>query len=432
MTYVVRDFTAITPDTIELNDEEIAYASQIANLAFPEAHQWNLYLQALALQGLEHWWLERTNDLNFNKSSCSIIYPGVANLLSGICNLKIGQFIICSIAIGCLTDSRIQIPRAAIELGEFLPHFYVYLEIEEEYNRVKIQGYLSSLELFTTEKFNMLVLENNWTYSFPLEYFNTNTDSLLLLLQCWENVSLPEIISPPLMPNLKNKLNVLLSEIKNSERELWEILNWEEAATLLRDPELLNWFDEQRRQENLVTENLDSTHTSSINVALWLEDKLDNLAKELGWVLLPPFTSAWRAISPEIEVAISQLKLQGMKIPDRARGAYLDLVLSGVGLRLYAIAWTLISNVPEWSLLIVLGLQINLPLTSKISLLIRDELQLLGEESLIDNNGNAYIYVRVAGNWNERFWASIIFDRDSPDASIALPSFIFSPQSLTL
>nr|WP_317891633.1 hypothetical protein [Tolypothrix sp. PCC 7601] len=79
-------------------------------------------------------------------------------------------------------------------------------------------------------------------------------------------------------------------------------------------------------------------------------------------MLLPSFADASqmrpiRSPEEEFEVIATQLRQRGLEIPVQARGAYQDLLLAGIPLRLYAVTWHLLSESeqPEWSLLLTLA-----------------------------------------------------------------------------
>jgi hypothetical protein len=221
----------------------------------------------------------------------------------------------------------------------------------------------------------------------------------------------------------------LLPQLQSPSSALNHLLSWEEGATLLMQPDLIKWLyqvqlsaiNQQSSQASMVhAAALKSASDSVINVGVWLGDRLDNLAQQLSWILMPAFApaAALRSVRDELES-------RGVRIPAEARGAYRDLHIGNADLRLYAIAWTLplTHNISGWTLLIILGAQPDVHLPPGIKLLVRDETQPLVEQVLDDEIQDAYLYAQVGGTWHEKFWVTLGFTDNS---AITLPPFTFS------
>jgi hypothetical protein len=119
------------------------------------------------------------------------------------------------------------------------------------------------------------------------------------------------------------------------------------------------------------------------------------------------------------------LKNQGdIAVPSQARGAYRDLQWENIALRLYVVAWELpaTDSVPEWTLLLILGAQPNGTLPLGIKLQVRDEVQIL-EEPVLSDRSKKYLYARVIGTQNERFWVTISL---AGGTALTLPPFTFN------
>jgi hypothetical protein len=117
-----------------------------------------------------------------------------------------------------------------------------------------------------------------------------------------------------------------------------------------------------------------------------------------------------------------------MAIPSKARGVYRDLQWENVALRLYVVAWELpvTASVPEWTLLLILGAQPNATLPLGIKLQVRDEVQIL-EEPVLTNRSQDYLYARVIGTHNERFWVTIAL---AGGTALTLPPFTFDEEGV--
>jgi hypothetical protein len=71
-------------------------------------------------------------------------------------------------------------------------------------------------------------------------------------LRCLE----PDAIPLPSINSQRNQISVriqtellaLLLELQSSEREIWEVLNWDQGSAVLTNSELLNWIDNLQEQ----------------------------------------------------------------------------------------------------------------------------------------------------------------------------------------
>jgi hypothetical protein len=266
----------------------------------------------------------------------------------------------------------------------------------------------------------------------------------------------PSAISLPAIPtnriailaNIQNQLVELLPQLQSPRRELSEVLTWEQASVVFTNPELLNWLYTLQKQ-NTETENVEMGSAKpelsgnfaslqdliklitqpALNAGRWLWDELDDLAQGLSWVLLPSFASASamrpiRSPEEEFEVIVTQLRQGGLEIPIQARGAYQDILLAGIPLRMYAVTWHLVaeSQHPEWSLLLILGAPALSSLPSNIKLRVSDQTGILDELGLNVESEDSYIFTRVVGNWDEKFLVSVSL---MDGVEVTLPPFAF-------
>ncbi len=187
----------------------------------------------------------------------------------------------------------------------------------------------------------------------------------------------PEAIPLPAVPEeraynlsrMQGELTALLPQLQVPERELWQVLTWEQGTAVLTSPELLNWIYDLQIQpvetrnfaslQNHLADLIKLLTQPTVNVGRWLWDELDELAQEFSWALLPRVAPATAMRSPteEFEVIASQLQQQGLEISLQGRAAFKDLLLAGISLRLYAVTWHLLSesDSPQWTLLLILG-----------------------------------------------------------------------------
>lgn len=393
---VLLDFEALPTEAIALEPDHIERAVQLSSQVGNEAQQWQTYLNALALFGFKQWLNERALDIRLDLEDCSIFQPSYANAIAAVFNLKVGEFKLCLIAIGSLTDEEITMPRAVIDLPEFIAHFYVLLEIQEEQEQAIIRGFLRYDELVNNQQATHLQADSDGTYSLPVAWFECDPDSLLLYLRCLD----PKAIPLPMPAH----------------------------------PATLSSLEAERRAVRPNSENiLQQTERLAVNVGLWLRDELDNFAESLSWVLLPALASSnslrFRSLgeSPieQLEAIVTKLERSGMSISLEARAAYRDVKLAGTPLRLYAVTWPFDSSgCREWTLLLVLGAQPGTNLPYGIKLCISDQTSVLVEQTLGKDSQGDYLYARVVGTWDEKFVANIALMNGE---ALTLPPFTFHP-----
>ena len=168
------------------------------------------------------------------------------------------------------------------------------------------------------------------------------------------------------------------------------------------------------------TPSLPDSPQPLLNTALWLRDRLDDVAQELAWVLLPnPFTSAsaLRSTSPFGAIAAA-LEARGSSIPPEARGAFRDFRLGPINLCLWAIVWALPDG---WRLLLILSSQTEATLPPGVTFRVADDIQVLSEQTTQIQSG-PNLYAEVEGSFGESFHVTIA---TPAGISVTLPPFRF-------
>jgi hypothetical protein len=436
LTMSYLDFDDLPTSAIILSDDDIDRAAEISNRIPNQLKQWQVYLNCLALSAFEKWLDERAESLNINLDKCTILQPALANFINGVANLQVDEFKICLITTGSLSDEIMSLPRVIIDLPEFIPHFYVLVEVLEERLSANVYAFLSYQELL--ERQNLMSLQSDGNYQLPISSFDSNPDHLLLYLRCLKvsAISLPAIPAnrAEIVARVQNQLLELLPELRTPERELADILTWEQATAVFTHPELLDWIytsqQENHPPANTFLRDLIKLITQpAVNAGRWLGNELDELAQGLSWVLLPSFVPASgmrpiRSPEEEFEVIATQLRERGLEIPLQARGAYQDILLAGIPLRMYAVTWHLLgeSEQREWSLLLILGAPALSSLPADIKLRVSDQTGILDELGLNAESEDAYIFTRAVGNWGERFLVSVSL---MDGVEVTLPPFAF-------
>lgn len=290
--------------------------------------------------------------------------------------VQVGEFALNLLATGSLGDRPLTLPQNFLDDPDLAAHFYVVVEVLEELEAAKIRCFMRRDRL--VEQLPS-ASDSQATHLLSLDSFEQNPDNLLLYLRCLDPAVIP---LPAPRPSL-----------------------WQE------------------------------TRETMVNVATWLQDRLDEAAAELEWVLLPAFSpdrlrlnpaAAMRSPVEELDDIVAQLQRSGTEIAPQARAAYQSFTLATTRLRLYVVTWAVLSpdNVPEWKLMLVLGTPSGNSLPNGTRLRVSDDTQLLVEEEMTVETVAPYLYTRVVGTWEETFTIAIAL---ADGANITLPPFAFHP-----
>ena len=438
---LLLDFESFSSTGIELSSAQIERAVELSDRIINPERQWRTYLNSLALFGFETWIEERDNSLRLNADNCSVKYPSYASYIDGVFNLTVGEYKICLLTNGVAIDEFVSVDRAVIDLPEYVAHFYVLVDVVEEQAEVKVDRFISYEEILEGKQTANLNANADWTYAVPLTWFNSESDDLLLRLRCLE----PNIITPAVTTTSNiDWLESLLPQLRSGDA-LHQTLTWSQAASILSDRNLLNWLYELQTTQpsvanslatlrGIVSDRIAEITQTAINVKSWLSDELDELA-QLSWILLPTPAAAGglrdlEVVSRESPIeefaaVITQLRASGEDIPEFARGAYQDFALDSHELRLFVVTWDVaeIEDVPEWSLLLVLGAQPNNYLPQGLKLEIKTGDTVLDEKIVEQDTEDSYIYSQVIGELNEQFTVGIIL---TDGTAFTFPNFVFN------
>ncbi|MGF1495701.1 MAG: DUF1822 family protein [Elainellaceae cyanobacterium] len=427
------DWSTIPVDSINLTPDQVSQAVQMAQAVPAGDRQWQTYLQALALQGVKQWVGDRAPDISHSDQQCSATQPAYANLIGAACNLEIGGFRVCLVAAGSLTDEVVEVPKAVLDLPEFVAHFYVLVDVLEEQEQVQIQGYFRYDQWRQGRNAWMSADPVAWAYELPSHCFAQDADALLrdLRLLSPAAIALPTVAPQPYAPfaDVKARLAQHLPALEAGAIAPEDCLTWPEAATLLTHADLVQWLYQTQQSGQQPQFNplqaLQSLRQRVINVGQWLRTQIDEAAAEMAWVLMP-MTPALepmrRTTSDRLQAVTTELSRQGMPIPADARAAYRDLRWGGVTLRLHALVWQLpdITPVPEWTMLIIVGALPGETPPAGMKLTIHDATTLLAEQQLGQPDPDAYLYAQVIGTSDEQFWVTINLGNG---AIVTLPPF---------
>jgi hypothetical protein len=381
---MISEFDAIPLETIALSPEIIRQAVALSETRAVE-NQWQAYLDAIAYLTICEWLHERSPNLDSAFASAKHSEE-ITNHQANIHYLKVSGFTLYILGTTPASEDVVEISTDILQPKipmsgnnhDLSNTFIVIVEIYEEIEEALILGFSRHLQLVKhLADLKCDRIEN--TYQVPLSLFDSEPDRLLLYLQHLEPV-----------PEYRTEA---ISEAPN------------------------------------ITELI-------LNTGLWLQEQLDDIAKNLAWSLLPawqPSTSAMRSlvmVSPEMEMqtVISELARLKVKIPPDARSAYQDFQLGDRHLRLFATVWTEHNHTenPEWSILFVLGSQTAGAIPYGVRMRIRDQQQVLVDKRLESFSSDRYLYAVVTGNYDELFLVSISLPSG---VMLTLPAFAFSPNA---
>ncbi|MBO3458530.1 DUF1822 family protein [Aetokthonos hydrillicola Thurmond2011] len=397
------DWRSLNESRTELLPQHFKQAARLSKLIYTPQQRWQVYLCSLAVLGFKEWLKERAPDLVVEIDSASIWKPAYANLMAAASNIRVGNFKICLITSDDFADEQ-SIPFAALDIPDLTAHFYVLMQVEEEQQQVGVFGFMNYEQY--SQRAKQLQINPDWTYSLPSTWFNPDPENLLLNLRCLQPdaIRLPKAI--PRVDNnmvelMQKKLTTLASQLKSQSP--WDLLTVREGAILLSNSDLVNLA-----YKNIVP----STAKRLINVGFSLNNRLDELAQELGWVFMPsPLVSAMRSQQDEFGYIRSGLEQQGIYIPKIARGAFRNLNAGRIGLRLYVITWVLSEStqIREWMLLVALGVQPDVEMPKTLRLQVRDKTEVLFDE-LLKNTKQGILYAQLIGDLGELFWVTVTAD----------------------
>lgn len=378
----LTDFESVSESAILLDAEDLDRALQLSQRTGDESKHWQSYLSALSLIGFEHWITQRTSDISLNQSRCVMLEPSSGETPGIICNLEANGFKLCLIEVGNFIEDSIAIPKSLIDSLDLNAHFYVSINVDEENSNAFIRGFLRADQIQS----NTLHLDGNGFYQLPIEWFNPNSDQLLLLLDCLEPDAIPlTATSPKTVTSSPQPTQILMKPV--------------------------------------------------VKIGQWFQRQLDDLAQETGWMILPPtaFAGALRstqtnsssAIATDINGILTSLRRNGMKIPSSNQLAgYREIEYQNLPLRLYLLPATDVTQhePTEFSLIFVLKLQDSSNLPTGLRLQVSDNTIVIADQVVEPTTQADFLFCRIFGTLNERFLITLRWN-DAP--AIILEPFEF-------
>ncbi len=389
MTYDLPDYDwqAISLGSIQLTPEQIGQAIALSQGSFNPSQRWQVYLQALALSGIEQWLQERAPQLALNLLGNPQQAASYDERLSSLSYVRIGAFTVCLLSSGNITDVEVPVHRRLLDTPLFTPNFWVVVEVMEELEQIEVYGYLRHHEM-PPQGINDQTAASDSNLYFPLNWFQPDPNALLLELECLASEGLSVAIAPT--ETTAERLPIT-------------------PSTLL---------------------------TPVINIWQQLQQQLVDLEQGVLWMLTPilnPEPALAFRDHTEFEILSNILEQQEIEIPDSLQGIYRDFVWNSELLRLHVLAWELEPDAPlhptadsprYWTLLLSLSPPLNTLLPIGLRLTVRDQQQVLFDQTVTEDSSTAYLSARVEGEWDEHFWVTI----ETPEGVLLELPLTFSPQ----
>ena len=307
----------------------------------------------------------------------------------------------------------LEIPQEWVDITEFTAEYYIAIQVDPENDRIAFVGGSS----YQTIKQRGVYDAGLRAYCLAVENlcgFNT--------VLVTEPAAKP-VIEP--LPKLSlERSQCLLAQLSKptlcSPRFL---APFSQYGALLADPELRKQLYRRRTQK------------LPVNVGLWLEGKVDEIARALAWELvsLPTMAMALRSgTTSELERILKSLNESNISIPLEAKCASLPSRELAVAPQVYTIVWPVRDVTPEeWALLVILKARSGSTLPVGTKLQIRDEMQLLVDYEMTPDrfrqqvSANTFLYGQVCGTTDERFRVTVDLTNG---LTLDLPPLAFNPE----
>ncbi|MBR8840651.1 MAG: DUF1822 family protein [Stigonema ocellatum SAG 48.90 = DSM 106950] len=267
------DLRLLLSEVIWLEPEHFQHAREMSKRVTDEAHQWQSYINSLALLGFERWLSERVQNESINRDT---------NIIETVCNLWLGEFKFCLIATENLLDEVVNVPQNIIDESEKAAHLYVVLEVLEEEEQVIIRGILRYDQLVNyRSQVNSQSIQGGY-YQLPLSLFDIEPNHLLFYNRFLSPTSIPlpvastQTSSVPFLTSLQKNRTKLSQWLEGIFEEGWQAID-----TLIK-PEANLAFSIRNTEEGTKRAKLidmgmqfgDETVAMLVNITKEAEEKL--------------------------------------------------------------------------------------------------------------------------------------------------------------
>jgi hypothetical protein len=222
-------------ETVDLEHEHYEQARFVSPQLHNELHQWQIYLNTLAVLGLTKWCKAKMPNRPVKIDWHEPLAPNSNN-----CCFEVDGFKLCALAVEHIWNESIEIPVSCINNPEWAAHFYVVAEIMEEQEQLVIRGYLRFDQLTSYIQQSDLQPLANGCYRLPLDIFEPEPNHLLYYLQYLQPQSIALPASSPTISPIAKLVNPP-AEIINLQQWLEGIISdtWVTLESLLNPDSVL-------------------------------------------------------------------------------------------------------------------------------------------------------------------------------------------------
>jgi Protein of unknown function (DUF1822) len=201
-TPVFTDWNHAKIEAIELESKDFDRARELSDRIVDEANQWQLYLNTLAFFSLEKWLQERSPELRITREDYSLGEDRSTQHFYARDRIKVEQFKFCILAAETFFDRVVPIPQVAIDIPEWVAHFYVAIEVLEERQQAIIRGFIRYDKLIAYQQTERLQVDAEHCYLIPISEWETQLDRLLLNLRFLAPSAIPLPTAEPSISKL--------------------------------------------------------------------------------------------------------------------------------------------------------------------------------------------------------------------------------------
>lgn len=180
-----KDLKFMVSEVITLECEDFEQAMIVSNPIMEEEKQWQTYLNALALLGLERWFTERL--------SPGKIHQNLDSSQEEIGHFQFGKFKIGIIAVEHVLNEFISFPQEIFLKPEHLADFYIVAEVIEEEEEMIFRGSISQEKLLCITG-NYRCTSSEIDYLIPLDEFDIELNHLLFYCNFIQSNIQPNIL----------------------------------------------------------------------------------------------------------------------------------------------------------------------------------------------------------------------------------------------
>jgi len=337
------DVIPLSTDTVMLSTASTQWATDICQDIPDGDSQWQTFLRALAVAGVQHW---------LDNAGLASTYPKNIAPASEV-NLTVGDYRLCVLPMGGLSDDIVMI--SATVMGAQAAHLYILADVQEEVDQVRVVTGLrhDQLQQFLQRQPSPTAQG----YGIPLEQFTVTPEQLLLYLNCLE----PETMIQPTVPDqISEMVETIATGVVNAGK-------WLQGE--------LDTIAEQLAWELLPP----LTPAQGFRP---VKEEIEDIVEELA--------SQGIAIPQRARGAFKEINMAGF--PCRLY-AWVWPLMTG--------------DIPEWSLFLILGPTPGETLPLGIELTVSDQQEQLSRSALTQETAVTYLYAQAMGYWQEQFMVAI-------------------------